>query len=1093
MAAIRYCLVCMFVLAVFSPAGTTEYFVSLTGDDANNGRSEDAAFATVQRGVDALQPGDTLTIAPGEYFGTVRREGLGNLDVDTRIRAAIPGAVVLRGDQPAPELRKLEGYRFVYVADFDTEVHTVNELDTLSVMEAVTNITEVEFSPGTFYHDTDAGKLYLSPTDLASAGTHRYTFTVSGTHGIHLPEAKRVIIEGIAVTGFNRHSRLPRGESTDGATWGIFVQNGKQCVVRDCYAYFNSRGIATSASSEDSGDNVIERCVAWANASRYGGPYGGLSLRQPRRDVIRDSVSYLNGHKGVNIRVTDDAADRGEPALSRLIGNVSWGNNIDIRIKAASSGHLAERNVAMRPVEWFRSSHNLFDQGRGSGSDQLHSEDTIVLSAEPDLDPDREFADPANHDYRLQATSRFRGAGPDGADAGPFQYEANIYYVAPDGNDSGDGLSIEAAWRSLDRAAEALEPGDTLYIEPGTYHQSLRLTGGSDDAAEPIAIRGRGAGKVVIEGPGRIEGARHIELERLNFADTVNVVASETVRFKNSRFAGSAASLEADRVNDLRVTHCEFTGFDNAAIVLRDSTGVFLQGNLFDNAHGPAVRTETTRAIRYSDYNSYRDAAAAWAVAGSAWSTGQLDRAGFDRHASELTPRYEMDGGVPVLQNPDAFTVDGPMGAAIGVYLPQHRFTDSDELRVDGPHVHSVTHTTANLEWWASSRETFTVRWGRTPAVENSETLSPINPWHPQGHHLDHYTSYSLIGLEPDTEYHFQIEHDGAVLDTLSFTTVAASQSPRTLYVAPDGDDANSGQDRQSAWRTLTHAAGQTRPGDTVKIAGGVYNELVRVRATGEANAPITFTPIPGEKVVFDGQDRLHSGFNVFNKAHIHLDGIYFRNFDRTGTRGMFYLVRSNDIQITRCFADGRRSGISPELITAGGVENLLVRNCVINGGWGFVAIGQSAGVRIENCVVLRVDITPIGAGGVRDLTIRDSIVTDNLAKKASIALVRPGHSPRNNAFFLRQPESERSIFGDGSDGQRLAEYNREHDLARPNIAVNPHFAGAEETEMFEDGILRQIDDFSDAFATNPQLIERGIGLIPEAFNDFHFHDSSNG
>jgi hypothetical protein len=39
------------------------------------------------------------------------RERLGNLDVETRIGAAIPGTVVLRGDRPAPELRKLEGYR----------------------------------------------------------------------------------------------------------------------------------------------------------------------------------------------------------------------------------------------------------------------------------------------------------------------------------------------------------------------------------------------------------------------------------------------------------------------------------------------------------------------------------------------------------------------------------------------------------------------------------------------------------------------------------------------------------------------------------------------------------------------------------------------------------------------------------------------------------------------------------------------------------------------------------------------------------------------------------------------------------------------
>ena len=40
--------------------------------------------------------------------------------------------------------------------------------------------------------------------------------------------------------------------------------------------------------------------------------------------------------------------------------------------------------------------------------------------------------------------------------------------------------------------------------------------------------------------------------------------------------------------------------------------------------------------------------------------------------------------------------------------------------------------------------------------------------------------------------------------------------------------------------------------GDTVLIAGGHYRECVRLRATGETNAPITFRALPGEKVVLE-------------------------------------------------------------------------------------------------------------------------------------------------------------------------------------------------------------------------------------------------
>jgi hypothetical protein len=49
----------------------------------------------------------------------------------------------------------------------------------------------------------------------------------------------------------------------------------------------------------------------------------------------------------------------------------------------------------------------------------------------------------------------------------------NTYYVSAEtGNDSNDGLSEEAAFKSLQKGADRLEPGDTLYVMNGTYTQS---------------------------------------------------------------------------------------------------------------------------------------------------------------------------------------------------------------------------------------------------------------------------------------------------------------------------------------------------------------------------------------------------------------------------------------------------------------------------------------------------------------------------------------------------------------------------------------------------------------------------------------------
>ena len=121
-----------------------ELFVAPDGDDARDGTSRAAAFRTVQKGLDALCPGDVLTIAPGEYFESLARTGLGDLEHETVVRAEIPGTVVVRGDRPAPEFHPVAGRRFTYVADFHASqpVVAVNEIDTLTILRRMPNADE---------------------------------------------------------------------------------------------------------------------------------------------------------------------------------------------------------------------------------------------------------------------------------------------------------------------------------------------------------------------------------------------------------------------------------------------------------------------------------------------------------------------------------------------------------------------------------------------------------------------------------------------------------------------------------------------------------------------------------------------------------------------------------------------------------------------------------------------------------------------------------------------------------------------------------------------------------------------------------------
>jgi len=110
-------------VALLGSVRAEHYTVVIEGADTDG----EPALRTIQEGVDVLKPGDTLTVGPGEYFQSVRRDRLGSADRDTLIRAEIPGTVVLHGDVPAPAFRKVKGQDYVYVADFHLESQTARE------------------------------------------------------------------------------------------------------------------------------------------------------------------------------------------------------------------------------------------------------------------------------------------------------------------------------------------------------------------------------------------------------------------------------------------------------------------------------------------------------------------------------------------------------------------------------------------------------------------------------------------------------------------------------------------------------------------------------------------------------------------------------------------------------------------------------------------------------------------------------------------------------------------------------------------------------------------------------------------------------
>ncbi len=1116
----------------------SEYFLAVDGDDGNDGLSQQSAFATLQRGVDALEAGDTLTILPGEYLGSARAKGLGNDWEITRIRALIPGTAVIRGDVEAPEFKKLDDYRFVYAAPFDGDVHGVNELDSLSVLSETVSIGDVDVLPGSFYHDAEAGILYVAPAGFESAEGKRFTICVIPDHGLHLADARQVHIEGIDFRGFQQLGESHRHDRAGNTTWGLFISDGFRCVVQHCRAYFNNRGIGMSSDGvlksatereTEIGYNLIQYCAAWANRTIYGRG-GALNFFSPNNDQIRHSVSFLNG--GIGIRMYQGNY------YGLIYRNLAWGNGAQFDLKADPSV-TSLRNVGIGV--WGGDSvrrrvvHSLVGAISSVGeqfSDNIILDDRSVPAAQNpyrNLDLNAEFADPFHHDYRLQSTSRFRGAAGNGSDLGPFEFTPTVYFVAADGDDGADGLSTSSAWKTLGHAVSKLRAGDTLYIFPGRYEGALELSGINSSWDKPLRLRTRGAGAAVIAGGVKIEDCSNVDLRFLHFQSTVDVANSDAVVFKQSHFSGGDGGLRLNSTKGTRIEHNDFSLSSGAAVSAADSSGLFIAGNDFSGSAGLALAVDDAAAVLYSNYNTYRSGSPAWRVGGTAYA------------ADSIPNRWESASV--------AVAAGGRPGAGLysrltGVYLIEPEQTVMESK----PELLNATSTTANFEWYAASPAIFTVAWGTTPDTPNTAKV-----------YGQSFFTFSLSKLKPGSQYYFRLvsaesisrDEDDADYESynvdsspLRFTTANSDRPAAVYYIGPDGDDAASGREPSQAWATFFNALPQLQPGDTLMVLDGTYTETVRVRTTGTESAPITIRTAPGATVVFDAEGRISNYFIVNYKDWIHLDGFIMRSVSRHGSGTLFtgsaISARSSaNLTITRCMIDGRPIAYSGPLIAAYHCPDLLIQNCVQIDNMGPMRIIDSPNARVANCVFLRSKIAPMKfLNRPGDMAIlENTIITDSLPTKANSMLVSLGYYPtlqtHNNGFFFRQPGDARTLVGVYGEIAYERSAAGHHILGRDNdpphplpgevvvrtsvvdwhnefypdgtyIEGDPVFAViAANAEQVEAARARSIErnstwqtfdwitsgpqsrvplSFADLFATNPEFLKRDIGLQPEAF-----------
>ncbi len=113
--------------------------------------------------------------------------------------------------------------------------------------------------------------------------------------------------------------------------------------------------------------------------------------------------------------------------------------------------------------------------------------------------------------------------------------------------------------------------------------------------------------------------------------------------------------------------------------------------------------------------------------------------------------------------------------------------------------------------------------------------------------------------------------------------SVASGQPNTSFYVSTTGNDSNPGT-QTAPWRTVQHAADTVRAGSTVNVRGGIYEEIVNIKASGNAtDGYITFRSFPGETAVLDAEHFAPEGrsgiLTVLNKSYIRIEGFEIRNY----------------------------------------------------------------------------------------------------------------------------------------------------------------------------------------------------------------------
>ncbi len=157
--------------------------------------------------------------------------------------------------------------------------------------------------------------------------------------------------------------------------------------------------------------------------------------------------------------------------------------------------------------------------------------------------------------------------------SGVSAVSATTYYVSPTGNNNDNGMSLGAAWATIQHAANAMVPGDTVRVQAGTYNEQVSITKSGTSTGRIIYI---GDGSPTVNGATKgfeLSGASYITISGFNVTASNYGIYANTGNYLN--ILNNEVRQTSSSGTGIELANSNYAIIDNNVVMVR-SYGIVL-------------------------------------------------------------------------------------------------------------------------------------------------------------------------------------------------------------------------------------------------------------------------------------------------------------------------------------------------------------------------------------------------------------------------------------------------------------------------------------------------------------------------------------